>query len=97
MSNDDLDQPESEKYDLAVPFIVCQSQGGPFDDDAFLEQGDEQHRAQQLRIRKYRFRRLRFERRWFYDQRHHERKPFIRERCGTRLQPHHRQPVRRIR
>lgn len=36
MSDDDLDQPESEKYELAVPFIVCQSQGGPFDDDAFV-------------------------------------------------------------
>jgi hypothetical protein len=33
---DPLDQPETEGYALAVPFVVCASQGGPFDDDAFV-------------------------------------------------------------
>lgn len=30
------DEPEPEGYELAVPFIVCTSVGGPFDDDAFV-------------------------------------------------------------
>jgi len=30
------DQPESEDMTLVVPFIVCASQGGPYDDDAFV-------------------------------------------------------------
>jgi Arc/MetJ family transcription regulator len=32
---DDLDQPEAENWAIAVPFVVCESQGGPYDDDAF--------------------------------------------------------------
>lgn len=30
------DQAEPEGYELVVPFIVCTSVGGPFDDDAFV-------------------------------------------------------------
>jgi hypothetical protein len=33
---DPLDQPEEQSWGLAVPFVVCQSQGGPYDDDAFV-------------------------------------------------------------
>jgi len=33
---DPLDQPDEHAMELAVPFIVCQSQGGPYDDDAFV-------------------------------------------------------------
>lgn len=35
MSPDELDQPEQDGFGLVVPFIVCQSAGGPFEDDAF--------------------------------------------------------------
>lgn len=34
--SDPLDQPEPDGYDLVVPFVICTSQGGPFDDDAFV-------------------------------------------------------------
>lgn len=27
---------EEQEYDLVMPFVVCQSQGGPYDDDAFV-------------------------------------------------------------
>ncbi len=30
------DQPEEKTWGLAVPFVVCQSQGGPYDDAAFV-------------------------------------------------------------
>jgi hypothetical protein len=33
---DDLDRPEEDGYDLLVPFVACQSQGGPYDDEAFV-------------------------------------------------------------
>ncbi len=33
---DDLDRPEEDGYSLAVPFIACNSQGGPYDDNAFV-------------------------------------------------------------
>jgi len=34
---DPLDQPEEEAaMSLVVPFVICQSQGGTFDDDAFV-------------------------------------------------------------
>lgn len=33
---DPADQPEDEGYELVVPFVVCTSVGGPFDDDAFV-------------------------------------------------------------
>lgn len=36
MSTDDLDRPEEDGYALAVPFVVCTSNGGPYDDDAFV-------------------------------------------------------------
>lgn len=32
---DPLDQPEDEGLTLAVPFVVCVSEGGPYEDDAF--------------------------------------------------------------
>lgn len=32
----DQDQPEQDGYSLVIPFIVCTSQGGPYDDDAFV-------------------------------------------------------------
>jgi hypothetical protein len=32
----DPDKPEAEGYELAVPFVVCTSVGGPYDDDAFV-------------------------------------------------------------
>lgn len=31
-----MDRPEEEAYGLVVPFIVCQSVGGPFEDEAFV-------------------------------------------------------------
>jgi hypothetical protein len=32
-----LDQPDDEtQYSLVFPFTVCQSNGGPYDDDAFV-------------------------------------------------------------
>lgn len=34
--NDDLDQPGEEGLELVVPFVICQSAGGEFDDDAFV-------------------------------------------------------------
>lgn len=33
--SDDLDQPEFDGMTVAVPFIVCVSEGGPYDDEAF--------------------------------------------------------------
>lgn len=33
---DDQDRPEEGGYALAVPFVVCASKGGPFDDEAFV-------------------------------------------------------------
>jgi hypothetical protein len=33
---DPADEPEDEGYELVVPFVVCTSVGGPFDDDAFV-------------------------------------------------------------
>ena len=32
---DPMDQPEDEGMSLVFPFVVCQSNGGPYDDDAF--------------------------------------------------------------
>lgn len=32
----DPDQPEEEAFGLVVPFIVCKSEGGPYDDEAFV-------------------------------------------------------------
>ena len=32
----DPDAPEPTGYDLVVPFVVCQSQGGPYEDQAFV-------------------------------------------------------------
>lgn len=34
--SDPMDQPEDDGFELAVPFIVCQSQGGPYEDEAFV-------------------------------------------------------------
>ena len=34
--NDELDQPEDEGMTLVVPFIVCRSKGGPYDDESFV-------------------------------------------------------------
>lgn len=34
--SDELDQPEQDTYGLVVPFIVCQTAGGPFEDEAFV-------------------------------------------------------------
>lgn len=33
--SDPLDQPEDDGLNLVVPFVVCQSAGGPYDDEAF--------------------------------------------------------------
>lgn len=33
--SDALDQPEREEWNIVVPFVVCQSQGGPYEDLAF--------------------------------------------------------------
>ncbi len=34
---DDLDRPEPEQgYGLVMPFVVCASQGGPYEDGAFV-------------------------------------------------------------
>ncbi len=33
---DPMDQPEHEGLELAFPFTVCQSNGGPYDDEAFV-------------------------------------------------------------
>jgi hypothetical protein len=33
---DPLDAPEEVDFELAVPFVVCTSQGGPYDDAAFV-------------------------------------------------------------
>jgi hypothetical protein len=35
MTDDPLDQPEEEAWKLAVPFVACASEGGPYEDDAF--------------------------------------------------------------
>lgn len=32
---DPMDLPEEDGYELAFPFVACQSNGGPYDDDAF--------------------------------------------------------------
>lgn len=35
--SDEMDQPQpDEELELVVPFIVCASKGGPFDDDSFV-------------------------------------------------------------
>jgi hypothetical protein len=31
-----LDQPEPDGYSLVVPFVVCRSNGGPYDDESFV-------------------------------------------------------------
>jgi hypothetical protein len=36
VNDDELDQPEEIGYDLVFPFVVCQSQGGPYEDEAFV-------------------------------------------------------------
>lgn len=36
MSTDRQDLPEFDGMDLVMPFVVCQSQGGPYEDDAFV-------------------------------------------------------------
>jgi hypothetical protein len=36
VNDDDLDRPTEDGWGLVVPFVVCRSQGGPFDDDAFV-------------------------------------------------------------
>jgi hypothetical protein len=36
VERDPADEPENEGYELVVPFVVCTSVGGPFDDDAFV-------------------------------------------------------------
>ena len=33
---DPTDQPESGEWGLVMPFIACTSNGGPFDDEAFV-------------------------------------------------------------
>ncbi len=33
---DPLDLPENDHYELLYPFVACASQGGPYDDDAFV-------------------------------------------------------------
>jgi hypothetical protein len=33
---DPLDQPDEETHSLVYPFVACQSNGGPFDDRAFV-------------------------------------------------------------
>ena len=33
---DPLDMPDEEEWALVVPFVVCTSQGGPYDDDSFV-------------------------------------------------------------
>lgn len=35
---DPMDQPEDDEpeYELVYPFVACASQGGPYDDDAFV-------------------------------------------------------------
>ena len=34
--SDPMDHPEEETYGLVYPFVVCQSNGGPFNDEAFV-------------------------------------------------------------
>lgn len=34
--SDEQDQPENEGLELVVPFTVCQSAGGPYDDTSFV-------------------------------------------------------------
>jgi len=34
--SDDLDQPEQDGYELVLPFVVCASVGGPYEDQAFV-------------------------------------------------------------
>lgn len=36
MVADPMDQPEEAAYALVMPFVVCASQGGPYDDAAFV-------------------------------------------------------------
>jgi hypothetical protein len=36
VSDEDLEGEEHPRYNLEMPFVVCASQGGPFDDDAFV-------------------------------------------------------------
>lgn len=35
MSDDDLDQPDAEGYELVMPFVTVASKGGPHDDISF--------------------------------------------------------------
>lgn len=32
---DELDQPEEDSHELLMPFVVAESNGGPYDDEAF--------------------------------------------------------------
>jgi hypothetical protein len=34
--SDPLDQPDEERYEMLYPFVACASQGGPYEDDAFV-------------------------------------------------------------
>jgi hypothetical protein len=36
MHRDPADEPEGDGYELVVPFIVCRSAGGPYDDEAYV-------------------------------------------------------------
>ena len=33
---DDMDRPDEGSYGLVMPFVVCASEGGPYDDAAFV-------------------------------------------------------------
>lgn len=33
---DSFDAPDGDQYSLVMPFVVCRSQGGPYDDDSFV-------------------------------------------------------------
>lgn len=36
MGDFEFEDENGKTWELAVPFVVCQSQGGPFEDDAFV-------------------------------------------------------------
>ena len=50
MTADPQDQPEQPNWGLVVPFVACESQGGPYEDDSFAAGYHAGQIAQSLRV-----------------------------------------------
>jgi len=48
--SDPMDQPQGDEMELVVPFVVCQSEGGPYDDQSFVAGFQAGRADEQMRI-----------------------------------------------